>query len=157
MKKTFKIFSSIICLAALIFSSISAFAAANTIKIDGTVAEIPKGMGEIREKDNRTFVPFRFVSEALKYKVWYDDTSKTAYVSSDEKLLCVQDGNLVSCSLFQKQPAKANRYKWTPPPILTKRKAGLIFRYAFSPRRWIILSAGMPQAVQLHLTAKNKS
>ncbi len=99
MKKTFKIFSSIICLAALIFSSISAFAAANTIKIDGTVAEIPKGMGEIREKDNRTFVPFRFVSEALKYKVWYDDASKTAYVSSDEKLLCVQDGNSVLFSV----------------------------------------------------------
>lgn len=99
MKKTFKIFSSIICLAALIFSSISAFTAANTIKIDGTVAEIPKGMGEIREKDNRTFVPFRFVSEALKYKVWYDDASKTAYVSSDEKLLCVQDGNSVLFSV----------------------------------------------------------
>lgn len=99
MKKTFKIFSSITCLAALIFSSISAFAAANTIKIDGAVAEIPKGMGEIREKDNRTFVPFRFVSEALKYKVWYDDVSKTAYVSSDEKLLCVQDGNSVLFSV----------------------------------------------------------
>lgn len=99
MEKRFKFFSSIICLAALIFSSISAFAAANTIKIDGTVAEIPKGMGEIREKDNRTFVPFRFVSEALKYKVWYDDTSKTAYVSSDEKLLCVQDGNSVLFSV----------------------------------------------------------
>ena len=134
-------------MAALIFHQFPAFAAANTIKIDGTVAEIPKGMGEIREKDNRTFVPFRFVSEALKYKVWYDDTSKTAYVSSDEKLLCVQDGNSVLFSV-SKQQAKAHRYRWTLPPISMKPRAGRIFQYAFSPRLWTILSDGTPQAAR---------
>lgn len=97
--KKLKALSALLSVLALVFSSVQSFAAANVIKIDGTEAVIPDGMGEIRERDDRTFVPLRFVSEFLKYTVWYDDASKTAYVSSDEKLICVQSGNSVLFSV----------------------------------------------------------
>lgn len=93
MKKTFKTIFSALTSIGIVLSSASVFAAANIIKIDGTAAEIPVEMGQIREKDSRTFVPLRFVSEFLSYKVWYDDDSKTAYVSTEDKLLSVQNGN----------------------------------------------------------------
>lgn len=97
--KKLKALLALLSALTLVFSSVQSFAAANVIKIDGTEAVIPNGMGEIRERDNRTFVPLRFVSEFLKYTVWYDDASKTAYVSSDEKLICVQNGNSVLFSV----------------------------------------------------------
>ncbi len=97
--KKLKSLSALLSAFILVFSSVQSFAAANVIKIDGTEAVIPDGMGEIRERDDRTFVPLRFVSEFLKYTVWYDDASKTAYVSSDEKLICVQNGNSVLFSV----------------------------------------------------------
>lgn len=93
MKKTFKIIFSALTSIGIILSSASVFAAANVIKIDGTAAEIPADMGQIREKDSRTFVPLRFVIEFLNHSVWYDDDSKTAYVSTEDKLLSVQNGN----------------------------------------------------------------
>ena len=52
----------------------SAFATAETIIIDGVTVEIPADMGSIKEKDNRTFVPVRFVSEYLKHTVKYSNT-----------------------------------------------------------------------------------
>ena len=79
--------------------SINAFATAEKITINGDTVDIPSDMGTIREVNDRTFVPLRFVSEFLKYTVWYDDASKTAYVSSDEKLICVQNGNSVLFSV----------------------------------------------------------
>ncbi len=97
--KKLKALLALLSALTLVFSSVQSFAAANVIKIDGTEAVIPNGMGEIRERDDRTFVPLRFVSEFLKYTVWYDDASKTAYVSSDEKLICVQNGNSVLFSV----------------------------------------------------------
>lgn len=97
--KKLKALLALLSALTLVFSSVQSFAAANVIKIDGTEAVIPDGMGEIRERDDRTFVPLRFVSEFLKYTVWYDDASKTAYVSSDEKLICVQNGNSVLFSV----------------------------------------------------------
>ncbi len=97
--KKLKALLALLSALTLVFSSVQSFAAANVIKIDGIEAVIPNGMGEIRERDDRTFVPLRFVSEFLKYTVWYDDASKTAYVSSDEKLICVQNGNSVLFSV----------------------------------------------------------
>lgn len=97
--KKLKALLALLSALTLVFSSVQSFAATNVIKIDGTEAVIPNGMGEIRERDDRTFVPLRFVSEFLKYTVWYDDASKTAYVSSDEKLICVQNGNSVLFSV----------------------------------------------------------
>ncbi len=56
-------------------TSISAFAAAENIIINGVTVEIPSDMGSIKEKDNRTFVPVRFVSEYLNHTVRYSSTT----------------------------------------------------------------------------------
>lgn len=56
-------------------SSITAFAAAENIIIDGVTVEIPADMGSIKEKDDRTFVPVRFVSEYLDHVVKYSSTT----------------------------------------------------------------------------------
>ncbi len=87
-------FSKIIALTvAILLMSTCCFAAASTIKIDGTVAEIPADMGEIQEKDDRTFVPVRFVSEFLNYTVLFDEDTKTITVASDDTTVIMQDGN----------------------------------------------------------------
>ena len=86
-------FIAITLLAVIFLSGYTCFAAANIIKINGITAEIPEGMGQIREKDDRTFVPLRFVSEFLQNEVWYMDENKYASVSSAESVILVQDGN----------------------------------------------------------------
>ena len=83
--------------AILIYSGCAAYAAADSIVIDGTVAEIPPELGKISERDNRTFVPVRFVSEFLKYDVWFDTNSRAACIGSSTSLIYVQNG---SNSLF---------------------------------------------------------
>ena len=91
-----KILKKIICIIAvggILLTSINAFAVADVIKINGVEAEIPDGMGKIRESDNRTFVPLRFVSEFLNNTVWYDEETKTACVSSGEQVIFAQNGN----------------------------------------------------------------
>lgn len=59
----------------MVFSGVSAFAAAENIIINGVNVEIPADMGSIKEKDDRTFVPVRFVSEYLDYAVKYGNTT----------------------------------------------------------------------------------
>lgn len=59
----------------MVFSGVSAFAAAENIIINGVNVEIPADMGSIKEKDERTFVPVRFVSEYLNYAVKYGNTT----------------------------------------------------------------------------------
>ena len=71
----------------------SAFAAATSIIIDGQVAEIPAEMGSIKEADNRTFVPIRFVMENLGCTVEYDDSLKLATITSDDYAYLIQEGN----------------------------------------------------------------
>ncbi len=93
MRKYFRLTCTAALILALILSFASVFAAANVIKIDGISAEIPDGMGQIREKDDRTFVPLRFVSEFLGNDVWYMDSLKTAGVNSPDAVIYVQDGN----------------------------------------------------------------
>ena len=91
-----KKFIGLLCVILIISCILPvAYAAANCIIIDGVTAEIPNGMGEIQERDNRTFVPLRFVSEFLKNDVWYDDEIKTATVESDSCIIFVQNGNNV--------------------------------------------------------------
>lgn len=90
-------FFTLILAIMLICSGCAAYAAADSIVIDGTLAEIPPEMGKISERDNRTFVPVRFISEFLKYNVWFDANSKAACVGSETSLIYVQNG---SNSLF---------------------------------------------------------
>ena len=90
--KIIKKIVSLLCVLSIIFSA-NAFAVANVIKINGIPAEIPENMGKIRETDDRTFVPVRFISEFLENDVWFDDALKTAGVSGNNKIILIQDGN----------------------------------------------------------------
>ncbi len=84
----------ILCmLLTLLLSSVTAFAAAESIVIDGTTTEIPAEMGSIQEKDNRTFVPVRFIMEYLGCDVVYDDVSSTAFITAPSHSYLIQEGN----------------------------------------------------------------
>lgn len=83
-----------IAAAVILMMPCCAFAA-SVIEINGVMAEIPEEMGQIREADDRTFVPLRFVSEFLNNEVWYIDDFKTACVNSQSEMILVQDGNNV--------------------------------------------------------------
>lgn len=65
---------------SVLLSSVSAFAAAESIVINGEVAEIPADMGTIREMNDRTFVPVRFVAQKLGCIVNYQPTTYTTQV-----------------------------------------------------------------------------
>ncbi len=89
-------FKSVIAAAAaavIAFSSVSAFAAAETIIINGEAASIPAEMGSIKEMDDRTFVPIRFVMEHLGCSVNYIDAEKSAVITSSDCTYIVQEGN----------------------------------------------------------------
>ena len=79
--------------AATLLLATNVYAATNTIIINGITAEIPEGMGTVLEKDDRTFVPLRFVSEFLNNEVWYMNETSTAGILSDNILLFAQNGN----------------------------------------------------------------
>ena len=83
-------------LAAIVaFSGITAFAAVETIIINGTAAEIPPEMGTIQERDDRTFVPVRFILEYLGCNVSYIDDSRTAVIQSISSTYLIQEGNSI--------------------------------------------------------------
>ncbi len=84
---------SLLLVILISVSGMTAFAAAETIIINGTSAEIPPEMGTIQEKDDRTFVPVRFVMEYLGCKVDYIDGTQTAVISSDSSTYLIQEGN----------------------------------------------------------------
>ncbi len=89
-KKTI-LFCLLLCI--LSFSSTTAFATAESIVINGSITEIPAEMGSIQEKDDRTFVPVRFIMENLGCNVVYDDASRTAVVTSISSTYLIQEGN----------------------------------------------------------------
>ena len=62
---------------AMSLGSLSAFATAEKITINGNDVDIPEDMGMICEKDDRTFVPVRFITEYLGCTVKYDNTNST--------------------------------------------------------------------------------
>lgn len=74
-------------------SSMSAFAAARTIVLNGEVAEIPADMGSIREIDERTFVPVRFVSEKLGCTVRYNSVKMNGVTQEN---ITITDQNKIS-------------------------------------------------------------
>lgn len=67
--------------ASMLLLSVSAFAAAERIVMNGNEVEIPTEMGQIREIDDRTFVPIRFIMEYLNCTVNYQETN---YVTERE-------------------------------------------------------------------------
>ena len=74
-------------------SGVSAFAAAESIIIDGQAAEIPADMGSIKEMDDRTFVPIRFVLEYLGCHVDWDDSNHAATVTTEDCADIIQENN----------------------------------------------------------------
>ncbi len=78
---------ALLAIGTIALQSITGFAAADKIVINGTVAEIPADMGSIVEKDDRTCVPIRFVSEYLNCDVSYDDEDRTATIRDKETKL----------------------------------------------------------------------
>ena len=71
-----KIICVLMC-CCLLLCSVSAFAANNNIIINGEQVVIPADMGQVREVDNRLFVPLRFVTEFLGCVVNYQETIST--------------------------------------------------------------------------------
>ncbi|MBE5039422.1 copper amine oxidase N-terminal domain-containing protein [Oscillospiraceae bacterium DSM 107454] len=72
---------SIFLFCMLISQAIGGFATAQQIIIDGAVVDIPEDMGSIREKDDRTFVPIRFISEYLGCAVNYGALQESATIT----------------------------------------------------------------------------
>lgn len=73
MKKLFVLMLS----CCMLVSTASVYAAAENIVIDNEVVTIPEDMGRICEKDDRTFVPIRFLTEYLGCVVNYQETVHT--------------------------------------------------------------------------------
>lgn len=76
-----KILLSIFLVCALTLPCASAFAAAQMITLDGTTLEIPAEMGRIQEKDDRTFVPVRFIMEYFGCSVNYSDVQESVTIT----------------------------------------------------------------------------
>ncbi|MDO4743949.1 MAG: copper amine oxidase N-terminal domain-containing protein [Clostridia bacterium] len=67
---------AIVMMLSIIMSATCAFAANTEIIIEGEKAIIAEGMGSIVEKDNRTFVPVRFLMEYFGFTVQWSDTDQ---------------------------------------------------------------------------------
>ncbi|MBR5614707.1 MAG: copper amine oxidase N-terminal domain-containing protein [Clostridia bacterium] len=68
-----------ITLVFCLLLSMTAFAANTEIYINGEKAAIAEGMGSIVEKDNRTFVPIRFLLEHFQYQVSWQDAEQMVF------------------------------------------------------------------------------
>ena len=65
----------------LMLSSLVAGATAQQIIIDGSAVDVPEDMGYIQERDDRTFVPVRFVMENLGCEVNYNEVQQSATIT----------------------------------------------------------------------------
>lgn len=135
----------IICsfLACLLFGSgLTAFAAAETIVINGTVTEIPPEMGSIQEKDDRTFVPVRFIMENLGCDVVYDDSTRTAVITSDFSTYLIQEGNSVLYILPDLYTETENKQMDTSAYIESVLLDGIEYGRMYVPIRFLAEAIG---------------
>lgn len=63
----------------MVLSSMAVFADGATILINGEQAVISEGMGSVVEKQDRTFVPVRFVLEYFGYEVIWNDVDQSVF------------------------------------------------------------------------------
>jgi hypothetical protein len=68
---------AILVALSIAVSGLCAFAANTEIIIEGKKATIADGMGSIVEKDNRTFVPVRFLMQYFGFDVQWSDAKQT--------------------------------------------------------------------------------
>ena len=87
-----KILSCLLMLCIL-FTGFVVYGAAQVIEINGVATEIPAEMGSIKEQDDRTFVPVRFIMENLHCTVDYIDETRTAVITDDTTTYLIQEGN----------------------------------------------------------------
>ncbi len=91
---------SLMIVAYILLYSLSVFAVAEAIVIGGKVVTIPSDMGTVCEKDDRTFVPIRFVSEYLGCTVNYQETNHTSNGMSEVKATATITNSDKSLSYF---------------------------------------------------------
>lgn len=70
---------TVVC--CMLVCSLTAFATAENIIINGETVTIPAEMGKVCEMDDRTFVPVRFVTEYLGCLVNYNDFQQSAAIT----------------------------------------------------------------------------
>ena len=85
---------SIIIGATLALQSFSVFAVAEKLIIDGQEVTIPSDMGSIKEKDDRTFVPVRFIAEYLGCGVHYSSYTENGTIK-EKVQLGTPDGRII--------------------------------------------------------------
>lgn len=68
---------AILMVLSIVVSGMCVFAANTEIIIEGEKATIADGMGSIVEKQNRTFVPVRFLMEYFGFNVQWSDAEQT--------------------------------------------------------------------------------
>lgn len=80
----------VLCMAV----SMTAFAANTEIFINGEKAAITEGMETIAEKDDRTFVPVRFLLEHFGYQVsWQENEQMVFGMGPDGEIFVMQVGS----------------------------------------------------------------
>ncbi len=85
---------AIMLVLCMVLSVTTAFAANTEIIINGEKAEIAEGMGKIVEKDNRTFVPIRFLMEYFGFEVtWENETQSVLGRHENGESFFMQVGN----------------------------------------------------------------
>lgn len=128
--------------AGMILSGISAFAAAETIQINGKVTQIPPEMGAIAERDDRTFVPVRFIMENLGCKVDYIDENKMAVISSISCSYLIQEGNPTLFILQDQYTQTQNLQMDTSAYIETVEIDGQSYGRMYVPLRFLAEAIG---------------
>ena len=85
---------SLVLALVLALSAITAFAGNTEIIINGEKATIAAGLGSIVEKNNRTFVPIRFLLEHLGFQVnWENDSQSVMGHNEAGEMFVMQVGN----------------------------------------------------------------
>lgn len=70
----------------LLLQTVAAFAEAKHMILNGVEVEFPEGMGSIREMDDRTFVPVRFITEFLGCHVNYNEVQESVTVTDENRI-----------------------------------------------------------------------
>ncbi len=72
---------SLLLVGLLLLPCIGVGATAQHITLNGELLTIPEDMGKIQTRDDRTFVPIRFVCESLNCDVNYNDEQSSATIT----------------------------------------------------------------------------
>lgn len=139
---TFRRLSCLFLILGILFFATTAFAAAETIKINGNITQIPATMGSIQERDDRTFVPVRFIMENLGCSVDYIDETKMAVISSVSSTYLIQEGNPILYILPDQYTETENVQMDTSAYIETTTIDGQSYGRMYVPLRFLAEAIG---------------